>query len=177
VKIRSLVLAAASLACADSHAQNAQVNFTGNLRASTCEVSVNNSGTGDGTITLPDISARVLATPGARGGRTSWRVQVGTASNPCLTPSVQLGFRNSGNVNAAGRLRNTGAAGNVDVVLINADNNNVDINLATNANSQVRAIPPVPGYVSLNYAADYYATGQAGVGSVATSVQYDLIYP
>lgn len=174
--LRRLVMAVASLACADGQAQDVQVNFTGNLLSSTCEVSANSSGTGDATVWLPIVSTVALNRVGARAGRSFWQLQVGTASNPCLVPRVQVGFRNSGNVNPAGRLNNAGVANNVDVVLTNRDDGDRDINLVTNANSQVRTVP-TDGYVFLNYAAEYYATGQAGVGSVSTSVQYDIIYP
>ena len=103
-------------------------------------------------------------------------MQVGSELQPCRAGSVQVGFHNSGNVNAQGRLNNTGSAERVNVVLINLNDGGTDIDLRTSANSQERLIPPMTGFVIVNYAAEYYATGVAGGGSVATSVQYEMIY-
>lgn len=175
--IRISMLIGALLLTAESGAQTAQVDFTGNLLATTCAVSVNGSGTANGVVQLADVPANRLATAGAREGRRTWAVQVGNAGNRCLAQRVQLGFRNAGNVNPQGRLRNTGTARNVDVLIGRVDGSVADINLSTNANSQVRDIPVATGVAVLTYSAEYFATAVATVGSVVTSVQFDLIYP
>lgn len=178
MNIRLIVLLVALAAADGSQAQTAQVSFTGNLLATTCVVNINGSNSSDGVVTLPSVASSVLANAGDVAGRIGWRVQVGAAGSECLAPRVQLGFRNAGNVNAAGRLSNTGDADNVEVQLLNMNDVGAPpIDLSTNANSQVREIPPTTGFVVLNYAAEYYATGRAEGGSVATSVQYDLVYP
>lgn len=180
--VRMITLAGLLLATAgNGHAQTT-VNFSGNLLSTTCSVSVRANGGsagGDGTVVLAPVPSTTLASTGARAGRRTWQIIVGSAAEPCLAPRVQVGFRNAGNVNAQGRLSNTGTAGNVDIVLSNAEvgAGAPDIDLATNANSQVRDIPGTTRWVTLSYAAEYYATAAATGGTVVTSVQYDLIYP
>lgn len=175
---RFFLLVVALAAAGSSHAQDGQIDFTGNLLAATCTVNINGSGSGDGTVTLRTVAASDLSNAGDVAGRLTWRVVVGSDADRCLAPRVQLGFRNGGNVNAAGRLNNTGSARFVDVQLVNMnDAGSPVINLADNSNSQVRDIPPGTGFVVLNYAAQYYAVGAASGGTVTTSVQYDLIYP
>lgn len=181
--IRILALAGALLlVAADGQAQTATVSFNGNLLATTCSVAARGNGgssAGDATVILAPVPSTSLPAAGSRIGRRTWQIIVGSTADPCLAPRVQVGFRNGGNVNAEGRLSNTGTAGNVDVVISNAEpgSGNPDINLATNANSQVRDIPPTTGWVTLSYASEYYATAAATGGTVTTSVQYDLIYP
>lgn len=173
---QAFAMAMALMAVGYSYAPSALASARENQRLTTCAVSINGSGSAEGGLTLPSVAARDLARAGARAGRRGWRVQVGSDLQPCHASSVQIAFHDSGNVNAQGRLDNVGSAERVDVVLINLNDGGADINLRTGANSQVRIIPPMTGFVILNYAAEYYATGSAGGGLVSTSVQYDLIY-
>lgn len=183
MNIRAFAAACAVLLMAgNAQAQSSTVSFTGRLLATTCTVSAGGNGGssgGDALVILRPVPATQLAAAGARAGRQTFRVVVGSVADPCLVPRVQLGFRNSGNVNAQGRLDNVGTARNVDVVVSNAELNsgNPDIDLASNGNSQVRDIDPSTGWVALTYAGEYYATAPATGGTVVTSVQYDLIYP
>ncbi|UGA40826.1 hypothetical protein JOS77_25345 [Chromobacterium haemolyticum] len=74
---------------------------------------------------------------------------------------------------ATGNLKNAGAATNVEVQLLN--NTLQAINLANNTNSQI--VPISSGTATLNYYAQYIATGgAAGAGAVNTSVQYSMTY-
>ncbi|GAB3063929.1 fimbrial protein [Stenotrophomonas tumulicola] len=182
MNIRALALAGALVLAGESQAQTAQVTFSGNLLPTTCVVNVRTNGGslgGDGTLVLAPVPAKDLANPGDRTGRRIWQVIVGNDMEQCLAPRVQVGFRNAGKVNAEGRLSNSGTARNVDIVISNAEigSGNPDIDLTSNKNSQVRDIPPATGWVTLTYASEYYATTRATGGTVATSVQYDLIYP
>lgn len=182
MNIRALALAGALVLAGESQAQTAQVNLTGNLLPTTCLVSARANGGqagGDATVVLAPVPAKNLASPGSRAGRRTWQVIVGSDTERCLAPRVQVGFLKTGKVNAQGRLDNGGTAGNVDIVISNAEigSGNPDINLTNNDNSQVREIPPATGWVTLTYASEYYATARATGGTVATSVQYDLIYP
>ena len=77
---------------------------------------------------------------------------------------------------ADGNLKNaTGTATGVEVQLLNSDFSN--INLAGAAGSQNSAQATLSsGAATLNYYAQYYATAAAGAGSVATSVQFTMLY-
>lgn len=170
------------LSAGAAQAQNGTVSISGSLIPTTCAVSVNNgttnSGTANGTVTLAPIAVGRLATAATRGGRQNWSIIVGSAAEPCVTPSVRVAFRNTGNVNAQGRLNNTGTATNVNIAISSAQPGtpSQDINLTNNTNSQTVTIPAA-GIATLTYAAEYYATGRSTAGTVTTSVQYDLVYP
>lgn len=183
MNLRTAVLTGGLLLVASqAPAQTATVTFTGQLLATTCAVTVRANGGSsgaDGRVVLSPIPASRLDAAGARAGRRTWQILVGSANTPCRASRVQTAFRNVGMVNPQGRLRNTGTAGNVDVAVSNAEvgSGNPDIDLTTNAHSQVRDIPPTSGWVALSYASEYYATAPARGGTVITAVQYDLVYP
>lgn len=123
---------------------------------------------------MPTVAANTLNAAGARFGETPFKITVGTDTDPCTQKNVQAYFYNRGNVNAAGRLNNTGTATNVNVVVLNGDH--ADINLTNNTNSKVVAID-VNGKAELDFYGEYYATAPAGGGTVITGVEYSLIYP
>lgn len=161
-------------------AQSVTVAVNGSIRASTCAVTVTANGGANGTngtVTLPATRTSLLVAANARAGRQPWAITVGSAANPCWARNVRVAFRNAGNVNAAGRLNNTGTAGNVNVAMINVQGGgNQTINLSNNTNSQTVALP-ASRIATLNFAAEYYATGRTTQGTVVTSVQYDITYP
>ena len=85
------------------------------------------------TVTLPKVAANSLATAGSRIAEVPFNIVVGgTGADACSASNVKAYFHNGANVNTAGRLSNTAGAGqatNVDVVLMNAKRQ--DINLVT----------------------------------------------
>lgn len=155
-------------------AQNGTVTITGQLLAPSCVVLANGGTTGNATVTLPPRLTSELGAAGLRSGRTNWTLQVGSAAQPCLHPNVKAEFVTGVNVNASGRLTNTGTATGVEVVVLNSSDQ--DINLRTNANAPSVAVP-ASGVATLTYKAEYYATAATRPGSVTTSVQYNITYP
>lgn len=161
-------------AAASAHAQaDGTITFTGNVIATSCVIEAGGSAGADATIALPEVAQNSLNADGARIGDTPFSIKVGSVATPCSATNVQAYFHNRGNVNAAGRLNNTGTASNVNVVLLNSSHQ--DINLSNNTNSEI--VPIVGGEAQLDFFGQYYATGAAGAGTVNTGVEYSIIYP
>lgn len=161
-------------AAASAHAQSdGTITFTGEVLAASCAIDAGGSGAANATVTLPNVAENSLNAAGARIGDTPFSIVVGSAGSPCTQKNVQAYFHNRGNVNAAGRLSNTGDATNVEVVVLNADHQ--DINLSNNTNSKI--VPINSGTAQLDFFGQYYATGAAGAGAVTTGVEYSIVYP
>ncbi|WP_019448647.1 fimbrial protein [Cupriavidus sp. BIS7] len=180
----SLVLAAVSPA---AFAADGTITFTGRVSAQTCTI----SGDGGGrnfTVTLPPISSSTLATANNVAGRTPFNIRL-TGCTP-NTGNAAVHFEPGATVDlGTGRLRNTvvtapasgstpavTAAGNVQIGLLNADLTSIAVGSAfASQNSQQVAISN--GAATLQYFAEYVATGAATAGTLSTSVMYSVVYP
>lgn len=161
-------------AAASAQAQSdGTITFNGEVLATSCAIDAGGTGAADATVTLPKVAANSLNADGARIGDTPFSIVVGSTATPCTQSNVQAYFHNRGNVNAAGRLNNTGTATNVNVAVLNA--NHQDINLSNNTNSLT--VPINSGTAQLDFYGQYYATGQATPGTVNTGVEYSVVYP
>ena len=174
--MKKIILAASALALGSvaAHAADGTVTINGMVTDQTCEVS---AGSEDITVTLPTVGVGSLATPGTTAGRTPFTINL----ENCKAGEVSAFFETGGNVDAAsGRLNNTGADGaqNVQVQLL-SDSSVVIPVLANAAQAAVTTKATVANdgdSAALNYYAQYYATGAATAGNVATSVQYTINY-
>lgn len=167
--MKALATAAAivlSLTAAASHAADGTITINGALTANTC--SINNGSSADITVSLPTVSASSLQSAVQTAGSTRFSIQL---SN-CTASVAQTYFEAGPNISDSGNLRNNGSASNVEVQLLN--NQGQVINLQNNSNSQQMNI--VAGGASLDYYAQYYATGQSSAGSVSSSVKYTITY-
>ncbi|RDS79395.1 hypothetical protein DWU98_17685 [Dyella monticola] len=132
-------------------------------------------------VKLPGVPAASLAASGQVGGRTGFNIAVtGCPSNVSSITTYFYG----GNVDTAtGNLKNTGSAANVEVQLLNGSGGSaaalsaIDTSQsqATAQNSSVYSVSG--GNATLNYYAQYYATGATTAGSVTTSVTFMIAYP
>ncbi|PJL24715.1 hypothetical protein B9Y64_19355 [Stenotrophomonas maltophilia] len=169
---------AAIAASASAQAQDGTITFTGSVLAESCAINVNGGGAANGTVILPSVSTGGLNVAGLTLGATPFSIVIGTSDEDgqCDHDNVQLEFRNSGRVNAAGRLTNgTGEddATNVEVAVLNGDREVID--LSNNTNSKTVAI--TDGVATIPMYAQYHSTGAATAGDVSTSVQYAVTYP
>jgi major type 1 subunit fimbrin (pilin) len=170
------VLAVAGFA-PTAQAADGTINITGSVVAQTCKVEGSSFGTqATKTVPLAPVLATDLASVGSTAKKTPFSLSV-TSCSPSLT-SVQAYFSGA-NINAStGNLNVTGAgaATNVQIQLLNASDAVMPLNGATASaqNSQVVALSG--GAATLNYAAQYVATGAATAGSANTSVQFTLNY-
>ncbi|ARL38886.1 fimbrial protein [Burkholderia pseudomallei] len=169
-----------------AYASDGTITFTGSVVASTCKV---NGGNGDLTVALPQVATNQLANTGQTAGRTPFTLSLSGCTSPVdkdgnpianVPTKVAVVFEPGPNVNlTTGRLKPTGsgAAANVEVgiqtdgykdIMIGAD--------AANQGTQVATIGK-DGNATLQYAAQYYATGVSTAGPITTSVTYSVIYP
>ena len=172
--MKKIILAASALALGSvaAHAADGTVTINGKVTDQTCKVSTNSK---DITVTLPTVGVGSLATAGTTAGRTPFTINL----ENCKAGQVSAFFETGGNVDAAsGRLNNTGDASNVQVQLL-SDSSVVIPVLANAAQAPVTTKATVAkdaDSAALNYYAEYYATGKAGAGDVATSVKYTINY-
>lgn len=172
--MKKIILAASALALGSvaAHAADGTVTINGKVTDQTCKVSANSK---DITVTLPTVGIGSLATATTTAGRTPFTINL----ENCKAGQVSAFFETGGNVDAAsGRLNNTGAAKNVQVQLL-SDSSVVIPVLANAAQAPVTTKATVAkdaDSAALNYYAEYYATGAATAGNVATSVKYTINY-
>ena len=174
--MKKIILAASALALGSvaAHAADGTVTINGMVTDQTCKVSANSK---DITVTLPTVGVGSLATAGTTAGRTPFTINL----ENCKAGDVSAFFETGGNVDAAsGRLNNTDAGGaqNVQVQLLSDSSVAIPV-LANAAQAAVTTKATVANdgeSAALNYYAEYYATGAATAGKVATSVQYTINY-
>lgn len=172
--MKKIILAASALALGSvaAHAADGTVTINGKVTDQTCKVSAESKNI---TVTLPTVGVGSLATAGTTAGRTPFTINL----KDCKAGQVSAFFETGGNVDAAsGRLNNTGNASNVQVQLL-SDSSKVISVLANAAQAPVTTKATVAkdgDSAALNYYAQYYATGAAKAGDVATSVQYTINY-
>jgi len=124
---------------------------------------------------LPTVSSSTLATAGQTAGRTPFSI----ALTNC-TP-------NSGNVHTffeagpttdtttGNLILNAGGASNVQIGLQNSDFTNITAG-AADASQNSKSVAIASGSATLNYYAQYIATGAATAGAANTSVMYTMAY-
>ncbi|MGL6017136.1 MAG: fimbrial protein [Gibbsiella quercinecans] len=155
-------------------ASDGTISFTGSVTDQTCTVSVN-GGSATETVALPVVSKSVLAVAGDTAGATSFTLSL----SDCTTASgnAYAYFEQGANVDiTTGRLNNTGTATNVAIQLKDANANAIYIGSDIQSDSPATAAISANGAATLNYSAEYYATGASTSGSVASSVTYSISY-
>ncbi|MFM0648391.1 fimbrial protein [Paraburkholderia bryophila] len=167
------------LASFSAQAADGTITITGTVSDTTCSINGKASGTSaDKSITLPSVSAGSLSTAGNVAGTSSPSDVVLTLSGCTGTATKAISrFENGPTVDqTSGYLNNSGTATKVQVRLLNAQMQ--PINITTNANNDIstNAATISTGGASLKYFAQYYATGKATAGTVSTSVQYTMQY-
>ncbi|UGB45833.1 type 1 fimbrial protein [Frateuria edaphi] len=168
-------LGVAAFAPNAAHAVDGTINFSGTISGSTCTVQVNGAA-GPATVTLPTVSTAALSAAGNTAGQTAFAINLSACSGAATKASTY--FENGPNVNASGRLVNTAVspASNVEVQLVNSDNSVITAGSAAPTSGAGVATISASKTATLNYFARYYATGAAGSGAVASSVQFSVIY-
>lgn len=155
-----------SLAATSVQASDGSITVNGSLITNTCTV---NNGTGNNIIVnLPTLATSSLKNSGQTAGSTKFSILLSS----CSATQAQTYFEAGPGIASDGNLLNSGTASNVEVQLLNNQGN--AINLSNNSGSQQVNI--VAGAASLDYYAQYYATGQTGAGSVTSTVKYTVSY-
>ncbi|KVT47654.1 fimbrial protein [Burkholderia ubonensis] len=163
-------------------AADGEIAFNGKVLSTTCTISAGGGATGGKNLTvkLPSVSAGALAAAGDVAGRTPFSIQLSGCTGD--STKVSTVFESGSTVDSAsGRLNLVSAgaddtvAANVQINLLNESQQPIKAGLAgSQQNSQVVAL--TDGGATLNYFAEYYATGKATAGSANSRVQYSLDY-
>ncbi|WP_144153973.1 fimbrial protein [Paraburkholderia sp. BCC1885] len=173
--ISAVIFAGAAMASQFAAAADGTITFNGTITAQTCTINGNGSGSNNFTVTLPTVSSSTLAAAGQTAGRTPFSI----ALTNC-TP-------NSGNVHTffeagptvdttTGNLVvNAGGATNVEIGLQNFDFTNITAG-AADASQNSKSVAINSGKATLNYYAQYVATGAATAGAANSSVMYTMSY-
>ncbi|SPB12853.1 fimbrial protein [Caballeronia novacaledonica] len=186
---KRIILAAAlvsmsvvALTSMNAHAADGTIAITGAVSDSTCSINGAASGTpANISVTLPVVNVSALSAAGATAG-TSNLGDITLSLSGCSGAATKAvaRFENGPTVDqSSGYLVNQSMgspAGNVEVRLLNAQMQ--PINILTNANNDVASNGATisGGVATLNYFAQYFATGKATPGLVSTSVQYTMQY-
>ncbi|EIF35486.1 P pilus assembly protein, pilin FimA [Burkholderia sp. Ch1-1] len=163
-----------------AHAADGTISFTGTVTDSTCSINGNASGTpADKSVTLAPVSSGSLASAGAVAGTSNpTDLQLNLTGCSGTATKAIARFENGPSVDQSnGYLSNMGGtAQNVEVRLLNAQMQ--PINVATGANNDIatNAATITGDKATLQYFAQYYATGVAAPGTVSSSVQYTMEY-
>lgn len=167
---------------AASHASDGTVNFVGTISANTCAVT-GGTGFAAGTpptlaVTLPTIGMSSLAAAGAVDGKTPFSVVVGGCGSAASPANVALYWETGANTDTTTHaLRNTAPGNaNVEIQLLNASGTPMLLDGSSAAGEQSTPVAITNGGATLNYFAQYYATGPASAGAVASSVTFSIVY-
>lgn len=170
-----LVAAIVALAPMSAMAVDGTITVNGQVNASTCLIN-GAASPGNISVTLPPVSATSLNTAGNTAGNKQFSIALSGCGS--LTKATTY-FEVGPNIDATtGYLKNTavGGATNVQVRLLNDDmSTEIKLNQASGAQAS-KQFTITSGAATLNYFAQYYATGVATAGPVATSVQYTMQY-
>lgn len=171
--LTSLAIAAAATASSFAHAADGMITITGSLTAQTCTI---NGGTKNFTVALPKVSASSLATAGNTAGRTPFTIAL-TSCSP-TTGTVHTYFEAGPTTDtASGRLIvDAGGASNVQISLLNGADQSAIKAGSPNATQNSKPVGINSGAATLQYYAEYYATGKATAGAANTRVMYTLAY-
>ncbi|MDE1167960.1 MAG: fimbrial protein [Pseudomonas sp.] len=156
-----------------ANAADGQIDFDGHIKANTCKI---NDDKPNFTVDLPHVSMNAFSQASPTTGRTPFQLNL-TECTP-ETGSVYTYFEPGPTVNPlTGRLIvDAGGAQNVEVGLLNDRHGPIDASKAAGSqNSQLVAVSG--GNATLDYFAEYAATGAVTPGLVKTRVQYTLIFP
>jgi major type 1 subunit fimbrin (pilin) len=163
----------AALAPRTASAVDGTITITGNVNASTCQISGANS-PATIAVALPTVSTTSLNAAGAVAGRTPFIIALTGCG--ALTKATTF-FEPGPTIMADGNLKNaSGTATGVEVQLLNgADFSAIKLAAASGSQNSTPATL-ASGAANLSYYAQYFATAAAGAGTVSTSVQFTMIY-
>lgn len=187
MKLKHLLLAGIAAGAANmAMANTGTITFSGQVVASTCAVTVNNT-TANATVTLPTVNNLDLNGTGKTAGATPFTIDVTgctAISNPSIA-SIKTRFL-AQNVNGANlaNTANTTPATNVAIQLLQdtgviGSKDDTALNFTTGyAESGTKLLADAidSNVVKFPFVAQYIATGAAAAGTVQAIVDYELVY-
>lgn len=168
----SIVSVSIFASAASAFASSGTIDISGKVEDQVCNIEATGNALGN-TLVLPTVFKSDLASDGTTAGATGFQF----ALTGCPTTGSVSAYFESTNVDTTtGNLVNRAAAPaeNVQVQVLNADGQEIDLN--TNANNGVVALD-ASGNATLDYSAQYIAKGgAAGAGDVETQLVYTVRY-
>ena len=175
--LSAITLGVSLLSTQVANAEDGTIHFSGLVQDQSCDLSVNGSNSGDGTVTLPSVLLSELNTPGIEAGSTPFTI----ALKDCTPGLMVRPFFEANNVYApTGSLGNTtlpsdGGAQNVNIAITNNQGTRLDLNTNLVADNPFQEIDNA-GEVGFTYAASYLAAGNVSVGKVTSALVYNILY-
>lgn len=194
ILVSALAALVGSAMAADPAVTGGKITFQGKVVDQTCSVSTNSR---DQIVVLQNVPKNKLAALGAEAMPTPFHINLEgcTTQGEKIAKKVKASFSSVANVDAANlyTLKNKigdSYAKNVNIRLYNADGENAiypsrqtETANKPSAGRTTYEMDEGVGWVDitdpkavLNYIAKYYATGEATVGDVETSVNFELTY-
>lgn len=182
MKMSPLVIALAAAGALfgfQAQAADGVITFNGEITDVTCVIDGAGSGGANFDVTLPTVAAKALSAAGESAGARAFNITVGSAADPCRADNVRVAFEPGGNVDPSTGMLSNGAgtdmATNVQVAVLNADGDKID--LRNNTNSQTVAVD-TNGVAVLDFYGQYEAVnGAATAGDVLANARYTVEYP
>jgi len=172
--ISVLFVGGAVFASAGAHATDGTITFTGDVTAQTCTIT-GNGGAANFTVALPTVSASSLASAGATAGRTPFNIML-TNCTPS-SGTVHTFFEQGPTIDTTtgDLILNAGGAAGVEIQLQNQDLSAIALNQSDASQNSLPATIN-SGSATLNYYAQYIATGAVTAGAADSSVMYTMTY-
>ncbi|WP_454721333.1 MULTISPECIES: fimbrial protein [Cupriavidus] len=177
--IRALLASAAlTVVATGAQASDGTINFTGEVTAQTCRISVNGTETpAAATVVLPAVSAGTLGDADAMAGLTRFVVGLKDCTGPATSASAffEAGPGVDTDRGTLTNIASSNAAGNVELVLLDAGTGR-SIQIGSNQDSTIRH-ELSGGAVDLPYIVAYRAVGgEVAPGAVTGQVTYSIDY-
>ncbi|QRR08387.1 type 1 fimbrial protein [Burkholderia sp. MS455] len=176
--ITAVLFVAAATASQIASAADGTITFNGTVLAQTCTINGNGSGSNNFNVPLQSVSTSALAAAGQYANRTPFNISL-TACTPA-SGTVHAYFEPGPTVDTAtgNLILAAGGASNVEIQLLNGDGSYSPIKIgAADASQNSKAVAiSAAGAATLNYYAQYLATGAATAGAATSSVMYSLVY-
>ncbi|WP_434584719.1 fimbrial protein [Klebsiella sp. R390] len=177
--LSALALVITSAVSASAFAVDGSITINGKITDTTCTISVD-GGSSDATVTLPTVSSSSLTATGATAGMTPFNISLSGCTGVSLD-TAQTYFEpgaftdsSTGRLNIDSSIQDT--AQNVQVQLLNADRQPLIVGASVATGQNDIPVSIATGNGTLNYFAQYYATGPSIPGTVTTQVDYTMIY-
>ncbi|ETF01295.1 F17 fimbrial protein [Advenella kashmirensis W13003] len=174
MKFQKLFLAVAAIVASSSaFAFDGTITITGKVTDQTCQIK---TGTENLTVRLPEVGTSSLNAANKTAAATRFTIKLENC-NP--GNGNVLAYFEPGNTIIGSRLKNTATtspASNVEVQLLNNNFQAIDLSQNSATAQSSTSVPVDAAELSLDYYAQYFATGAATPGEVASSVNYTVVY-
>lgn len=161
-------------------ASSGTVNFTGEVIDKTCDITIDGNAS-PATVVLQAVDKSQLLSEGETAKRTGFNIELSNCSGSASVTNAAAFFENGSTVDPIGyRLNNTiidgTEASNVQLQLVDATTGNAIKVGSPDQHTSSTTYDLTSGSATLPYAVEYYATGAAEPGLVASSVNFTINY-